>query len=145
MDGFPNILASLTGMTQMTVRSWKQRTGMRPKLSLSSRGWTHFRARAQLLSSVQLSAPPRTWPARLPCPQYFPSKNTGVGYCFLLHNTHLSLTEMPWQVSMDHFYLPGFQYNFAGGLFHQNHPSSTFLAPSSPTPAKIKRLSTPSQ
>ena len=47
-------------------------------------------------------------PARLPCPQYCPSKNTGIGYHFLLQDTHRSLTEMPQQVSIDHFDLAGF-------------------------------------
>ena len=102
---------------------------------------THFRAWAQLLSSVRLSAPPQTWPARLPCPQYFPSKNTGVGYCFLLHNTHLSLTEMPWQVSMDHFYLPGFggkKIQLCGWALPSESPFIHLPCPVFPDPCQNK-------
>ena len=109
MDGFPDILASLTGVTQMTVLHCKQRTGTRPKLSLSSRGRTHT---FTLVLSGQVASdslqPHGLQPARLPCPQYCPSKNTGIGYHFLLQDTHRSLTEMPQQVSIDHFDLAGF-------------------------------------
>lgn len=90
---------------------------------------TRFRARAQVLSRARLSASTDHGPPR-PLPEVFPSKNTGVGLS-PSHGTHLSLTEMPRQVSIDHFYLPvvwGKKYNFVVGLFHQNHPSSTFLA-----------------